>query len=530
MKIALIATPYPLEEAPSPPLGLSYVAAACESAGAEVRIFDFIVSKYTPEKLASILDTFNPDVVGANSVTMNVLTAAGIIQAVKRHRPSIITMMGGPHVSFDIKGMLTTYPELDLIVVGEGEQTLLELIPLIQERSSWETVPGIAFRKDGEILITQARPLIHDLDAIPLPARHLLPLSRYQALGFPVSIITSRGCPNQCVFCLGRKMVGNRGRFRSAALVVDEIEQLVSMGFSRINVADDLFTANKNRVRELCYEIRNRNVDFTWSAFARVNTVDLETLRIMRETGCDCVSFGIESGNIDMLKRARKGITLDQARAAVRACKEAGILPHASFMVGLPGESPETLKDTERFAHELNIAHGYHLLAPFPGTTVYEEINRYDLDILSHDWDLYDANHAIVKTSKLSPEEMETFVKEYDRFHEELWQETQQRYREKTCTPYEQLLVEGRARMNLVYRILSEDIIEDTSCEYSSGMDPVVLMSRAISQKTGSDEMFVFNVLHGFHESGFIKSEQLNGRVSFHWTHSPALDALPIPA
>ena len=130
MKIAIIAPPYPLEEAPSPPLGVTYVAAACEQAGCEVRILDYIVRRYTKEKLAAELDGFAPDVVGATSVTMNFKGAAAIIQDVKRHNPAIITMMGGPHVSYDWANTLVKYPEIDLIVVGEGEETLRELLPV----------------------------------------------------------------------------------------------------------------------------------------------------------------------------------------------------------------------------------------------------------------------------------------------------------------------------------------------------------------------------------------------------------------
>ena len=251
---------------------------------------------------------------------MNFHKAAAIIQDVKRYNPEIVTMMGGPHVSFDIENTLRSYPEIDLIVVGEGEQTLSELVPVLNSPEEWERIRGIAFRRDGVVHVTPARALIEDLDALPLPARHLLPMSRYLALGYPVSIITSRGCPNKCIFCLGRKMVGFKGRFRNPKLVVDEIEQILAYGFTRINIADDLFTANKQRVGVLCEEILNRGVKFAWSAFARVNTVDRELLAIMKEAGCDAISFGIESGNPEMLKRIKKGITIEQAREATRIC------------------------------------------------------------------------------------------------------------------------------------------------------------------------------------------------------------------
>ncbi|HVN70874.1 MAG TPA: radical SAM protein [Desulfomonilia bacterium] len=528
MRIALIATPYPLEEAPSPPLGLAYAAAACEAAGATVRIFDYIVSRYTPEKLGAMLETFKPDVVGAGSVTMNHIQAERIIKDAKRYNPSIITMMGGPHVSFDIHGTFTTCPELDLIVKGEGEQTLMELIPVLSDRKAWHGIKGVAFKEGGEVVITEPRELIHDLDGLPQPARHLLPISRYQALGFPVSIITSRGCPNRCIFCLGRRMVGFKGRFRNPSLVVDEIEHILSLGFTRINIADDLFTANKARVKELCGEIRKRGVNFGWSAFARVNTVDLETMKTMRDAGCDCVSFGIESGNPDMLKLIRKGITLDQARYAVKCCREADILPHASFMVGLPGESRETLEESRSFANELDISYGYHFFAPFPGTTVREELENYDIEILTDDWSRYDANSPIVKTSKLDPEGMKAFVDEYDRFNEDLWKQTLERHRQGTCSDREYLLVEGQRKLNLVYKVLSEDIIEEIASLTDNGTDPVMLLSAAVAGRTGTDEPFAYRIIKGFFDEGYLRHELSGGMLRYHWTHNKDMDTLPI--
>ncbi|HPI94137.1 MAG TPA: radical SAM protein [Deltaproteobacteria bacterium] len=528
MRIAFIATPYPLEEAPSPPLGLTYAAAACEAAGATVRIFDFIVSKYSPEKLEAILDTFKPDVVGAGSVTMNYYEAERIIKDARRLRPSVITMMGGPHVSFDIEGTFRSCPELDLIIKGEGEQTLQELIPVLDDRKAWRGIQGIAFRDDGGIVITEPRELIHDLDSLPLPARHLLPISRYLALGYPVSIITSRGCPNKCIFCLGRRMVGFKGRFRNPKLVVDEIEHILSLGFIRINVADDLFTANKARVRAVCEEIGQRGVHFSWTAFARVNTVDLETLRIMREAGCDCVSFGIESGNPEMLKRIRKGITLDQARNAVAWCKEADILPHASFMVGLPGETKETLRQTREFAEELDIAYGYHFFAPFPGTTVQEELSNYDIEILTHDWRRYDANSPIVRTSQLSPEDMTSFVAEYDKINEKIWKEVEQHVREGTCTDREYLQVEGNRRLRLVFRILSEDLVEECVEPKQDGTDPLRILSDSVAARTGTDSTFTHTVLQGFFDAGYLRHRLVDGHYHYYWTHNRAVDVLPI--
>jgi anaerobic magnesium-protoporphyrin IX monomethyl ester cyclase len=523
MKVALIAPPYPLEEFPSPPLGICYVAAACEAAGADVKIFDYIVGQYTPEKLKKQLDEFEPDIVGSTSVTLNFTKAAEIIQTVKKLRPFIVTMMGGPHVSFSAEATLDQYPEIDVVFVGEAERSLQQWLPVYQNRSSWCLIKGIAYLNEGKYINNGQGDFIDDLDGLPMPSRHLLPISKYQALGFPISIITSRGCPNKCIFCLGRKMVGLKSRFRDPKLVADEIEFILSMGFTRINIADDLFTANKHRVRAFCEEILNRGIVFDWSAFARVDTVNEETLRFMRKAGCDAVSFGIESGNAEMLKRIRKGITLDQARHAVTLCKKVGMMAHASFMVGLPGESAQTMNDTLTFAKELNIEHGYHMLAPFPGTTLRERVAEYDLEILSQDWTQYDANRAIIRTSHLKPEEMDAFVAyAYQPIFEE-WEAMKKRHAEGVSTDLEWLRVEGDKRLHLIFSILSKDIIESAGEFSNSGQDPLIKLSRRIAKEAGFEDKFVHRYLMVWAEKKYLAYTTNNGRVQWFWTPSRKL-------
>jgi anaerobic magnesium-protoporphyrin IX monomethyl ester cyclase len=533
VRVAIIAPPYPLEEAPAPPLGITYVAAAFEAAGAEVRIFDYIVGCYTPEDLKTRIDRFRPQVVGSTSVTLNFPGAAGIVTEAKRHDPSLITLMGGPHVSFADRGTLDAYPGIDLIVRGEGEETIAELMAAGMDPAAWREIRGLTFRREGQIVATEARPFIEDLDTLPFPARHLLPLSRYQALGYPISIITSRGCPYSCIFCLGRRMVGNRVRQRSATLVVDEIEQILSYGIDRINVADDLFVSHRGKVREVCEEILRRDLRFAWSAFARVNTVDRETLLLMRKAGCDSVSFGVESGNPEMLKLIGKGITREQVQEAVSLCKEAGIIPHTSFIVGLPGETAETLRETGAFAAGLGSLYGYHFLAPFPGTTVREEVEKYDLEILTDDWTRYDANSAIVRTSSLSPDELESFVHKFEAEIQEVWESMVRAYREKTGTPGIDLQVEGHFRMKLIYRLLSEDLIKKNGVFplpgiVDGGEDAfLVELCLRIEEATGDDGLLIRKTLRSLLASGYLKAENTEEMVRWYWTHNRHVDHEP---
>lgn len=534
MRVIVIAPPYPLQEAPAPPLGVTYVAAAFAEAGADVKILDYIVSRYTPAKLKADLDLFQPDVVGATSVTLNFYAAANIVQTAKCHNPDIITIMGGPHVSFDAENTLKAYPEIDLIVRGEGEQTIVELTPLLKERKAWAGVKGITYRQNGNVVSTAQRAFIDDLDILPLPARHLLPLSRYQALGYPISIITSRGCPYGCIFCQGRRMVGKKIRKRSAEKIVDEIEQILSYGIDRINVADDLFASDKAKVMEVCGEIQSRRLSFSWSAFARVDTVDRESLQIMRETGCDSISFGVESGNPEMLKRIRKNITLDQVRRAVGLCNDVGIIAHTSFIVGLPGESMETLEETKKFAGSLGSLYGYHFLSPFPGTTIREEVERYDLEILTDDWSRYDANKAIVRTSALSAAQMNDFVKEFESIINTGWERQVRGYREKTNTPHEDLQVEGYFKTQFVYRLLSEDLIESLGrissllSENQDGLQEEVfeMLCKRLEETADTDPALIRKIIRFFIGKGYIKSRQDGKNIIWYWTHSNKRDTL----
>ncbi len=544
LRVAVVAPPYPLEEAPAPPLGVTYVAAAFEAAGAEVRIFDYIVSRYTPEKLRAQIDAFEPHVLGATSVTLNFPAAAGILDTAKAHRPSLVTIMGGPHASFDDRNALADHPGIDLVVRGEGEGTIAELMACGMDPGSWEGIKGVSFRRDGEIAATEPRPFIEDLDSLPLPARHLLPLSRYQALGYPISIITSRGCPYSCIFCLGRRMVGSRVRQRTPQLVVDEIEQILSYGIDRINVADDLFVSNRGKVKEVCDEMLRRGLRFAWSAFARVNTVDRETLQLMKKAGCDSISFGVESGNEAMLRRIRKGITREQVREAVSLCREAGIIAHTSFIAGLPGETQETLAETEQFAAGLGALYGYHYLTPFPGTTVREEVSRYDLEILTDDWTRYDANSAVVRTSALSPAEIERFVGAFEKQIQETWEGMVEGYSRKTNSPEIDLQVEGHFRMKLVYRLLSEDLVERWGgfAGGESEMDDEALLGllcqrigeavRANGGLEGAPEGdwvcgLAEKTLRSLASLGHIGLDRRGGRAQWHWRHNRHVDRFP---
>jgi hypothetical protein len=229
-----------------------------------------------------------------------------------------------------------------------------------------------------------------------------------------------------------------------------------------------------------------------------------------------------------MLERIRKKITLDQVRQAVRLCNEVGMIAHTSFMVGLPGETMETLEETKQFAGSLGSLYGYHFLSPFPGTTVREEVDQYDLEILTHDWSRYDANSAIVKTSRLSPEQINAFVAEYDREINEVWEKQVRGYREKTNTPYEDLQVAGYFKTQFVYRLLSEDLIEALGSFRLNGRkrgDAVEALCQRLEKATEADPALIRKTLQTFIDRGYIKSRQDNENLIWYWTHNNRVDS-----
>ena len=462
MRTLLINPYYPMSEGPSPPLGLAFLAAVLERAGVEVKVLDLVVFPYSKKLLQSVLDDFQPQMVGSTAVTMSFHDAIHVIEDVKEINPNIITVMGGPHVTFCAEDTLNQFPGLDAVVMGEGEDTIVELTGAIQAGTGWDTIRGLVYRNGDGLQRTEERKPCIDVDSLPSPARHLLPLGRYRALNMAISMTTSRGCPFKCIFCVGRKMVGAKVRYRNPNAVVDELEQLSKLGFIQINIADDLFTANKDHCNQICDEIIRRNLKIKWSSFARVDTVSLDVLKKMKQAGCTAVSFGIETGNAEILKTIRKGITLSQVKEAVEMCNEAGIEPCGSFILGLPGETPETLKETIAFGKELkeiNLAYGFHLLAPFPGTRVREEADSYGLKILTDDWSEYHANRAIVETDTVDKEMLDTIARDWETDIEKWLGYIQEQIESGKASEEEAYPLVNLERAMLVYTMMMEDIL-----------------------------------------------------------------------
>lgn len=511
MKTLLIDTPYPVPEIPQMPMGLAYVAALLERQGVEVQVQDFLVEKYCREKLAHKIADFSPRIAGATSVTMNYPIASQILRDCKDIDPDIITVIGGPHVSFTAEETLRESPWIDVVVRGEGEYTMLDLA----NGKKFREIEGIAFRENDSIVLTPPRPWIENLDELPFPARHLFPLPRYLALGNECGLISSRGCPFNCIFCVGHKMVGRRGRFRNPKLVVDEIEDILSKGFQVINIVDDLFTLNRRHVYAFCDEVEARNLKFGWTAFSRVDTVNREVLGRMKEAGCFFLCYGVESGNQQILDTAKKKITLEKTREAVKLAKEVGIKVLASFIIGLPGETAETLKQTVDFAKELETSYGFHILAPFPGTELRERAEELGIRILTDDWLKYNADEAITETQGATAEMLNEVDRQYQegiscytRYLDNL-DEQGQSNAELTD------LMKGRRR-EIVSLLLQNDVIENLGSLRIEG-DIVENLAAEIGNRIPYPLPVIRKMVPHLVNEGILKYERLGEDVVWRW-------------
>jgi anaerobic magnesium-protoporphyrin IX monomethyl ester cyclase len=523
MRVLLLNPYYPISEGPSPALGLAFLGASLEQAGVTVKVLDLVVFPYTKALLRETIETFQPDMVGATAVTMTVNNAVEVIADVKSINSQIVTVMGGPHVTFCAEETLEQVSALDCIVLGEGEATITELVAALADGREWDGVDGIVFRGEGGVCRTAPRKGMLDVTRLPVPARHLLPLGRYRALGMPISMTTSRGCPFQCIFCVGRKMVGAKVRYRNPMDVVDELEHLGSLGFPQINIADDLFTANKKHCSDICDEIVRRGLVIKWSSFARVDTVSPEVLRKMKSAGCDSVSFGIETANADILKRIKKGITVDQVVAAVKMCNDAGIQPSASFILGLPGETPETIEETVAFGlklKEMGVIYGFHLLAPFPGTRVREKADEYGLRILTDDWREYHANEAIVETEMADKARMDAVAVQWQENIDTWLADIDARMKAGRISDEEAFPLVNLQRTVAIYDLMMKGALETTVLlDGSSAKDEASLeeLAARLAETVDHDEGILGDVLRIAYANGSLICRRSEGQITWGW-------------
>jgi len=374
-----------------PPLGLGYIVAYLKNHGVSAQLVDCTFAE--EEEALERIRRSQPRIIGVQvmfSMKKKTLEFAGLLR-----NDCDLLVAGGPLPTSDPEEFLSSF---DAVAMGEGEQTMLELVHAVQEGEGLANVPGIAFKEKGEVRFAPARPFIEDLDKVPFPSREMFDNQAYKrhymkSFGYTTtSVMTSRGCPFQCDFC-SRPVFGNRFRARTAGNVAEEVEQVRRMGYERVWFADDCFTLDRKRLLSICDELVRRHIRIGWECLSRVDTVDSEVAEKMKEAGCVRVFFGIESGNDSILKIMRKQATVKQAKDAINIFRKVGVQTGAFFILGYPGEDDRTVLDTVDFASSLPLDYlSFTFPYPIPGTPLFERVKD---RMTCEDWTEPDGFHLI---------------------------------------------------------------------------------------------------------------------------------------
>ncbi|MBZ0253413.1 MAG: B12-binding domain-containing radical SAM protein, partial [Candidatus Methylomirabilis sp.] len=362
-----------------PPLGLMYVASYARAAtNADIEILYAPLEAPTPEAIRRAIRERKPDLVGISTMTFMLLDALDVARAAKEWSPDCKVVLGGPHTELYPYESIR-FPEIDYLVLGEGEVPFARLLRALESGEELGEIAGIVYRKGDAPMLNAPEPPPRDLDALPFPDRAQIPWKRFYSLGGRSSrvttLITSRGCPYHCTFC-GSNAITFRAR--SAANICDEVEACLRLGVREIYFYDNSFNADRDRVFEICEEIRRRDLRFAFSIRANINPMDDRMAYVLRRAGCFRIQYGVESGTQEILDKMRKDITLEDVRRTFRMTRAAGMETLAYFIIGYPGESPRHMRATMRFALEIGADMAvFSRFVPRPGTDVYVgEVSR----------------------------------------------------------------------------------------------------------------------------------------------------------
>jgi radical SAM superfamily enzyme YgiQ (UPF0313 family) len=381
MRVLLINPLHPLVNVDRPTLGIAYLAAVLSKLpDMEVHILDLTVERMETSDLLTFAQQYSPQMIGFSMLTSTAAITKELAHALKGVLPDTVFIVGGAHPSADPLDALADAP-FDIAVIGEGELVITELAQRVATNTSFlPAVAGTYIRKpEGKIEAGPPPQRISALDSLPIPARDLLPLSKYSykiAGRRATMICTSRGCPLGCIYC-DQSVFGQSTRFRSPGNVLSEIFDVHSKGYRAFDIIDDTFTLDRNRVIEICQGIQSKKLDIVWRCLGRVDQVDPELLHCMSSAGCYQIYYGLESGSQRTLDRLGKKTNLSQTQSAVLATKDAGIRVKAFFMIGLPWETPLDIAQTLELATKLPLDGGkFSLPKPLPNTVLMQQLQN----------------------------------------------------------------------------------------------------------------------------------------------------------
>jgi anaerobic magnesium-protoporphyrin IX monomethyl ester cyclase len=361
-----------------PPLGLAYIAAVLKKNNIEVKILEANALNLNHFQIKNKIESYSPDIVGITSTTSLIEEAHQIALLCKKE---IKVIIGGIHASSMPQETLEKFERFDFLIRGEGEFAMLEFV----QGKNISKIKGLSYRKNEKIIHNSERELNDKLDELPFPARELLPMGKYFSAGSKQNpsdyILSSRGCPYQCLFCADHLVHGRKFRFRSPENIILEVEKIYKNGARDWDFVDDNFTLITERVEKFCDLMikkgLNKKMSWRCSNGIRVDRINLGLLKKMKMAGCYMVSLGIESGNEKILDKMKKNIDLEKVRKAVKWCKEAGIETRGLFMFGNFGEDEKTMQDTINFAKSLDLDTAtFHITIPFPNTDYWNIIKK----------------------------------------------------------------------------------------------------------------------------------------------------------
>jgi anaerobic magnesium-protoporphyrin IX monomethyl ester cyclase len=404
MRVLLIYPPISIQERYSSdighaggkqmPLGIYYLAAYLRKGKHDVRVIDAEANDMSYEQIISVAQGFLPQVIGISSTTVAFHRALSVAGFLKEKMPNVITVIGGPHPTAAVEDVMSN-KEFDYAILGEGEIAFQNFLDALQYNADYKSLAGLAYRGKEKIHVNHPN-IIEHINELPFPAYDMInnfslynpPPMNYRKL--PVAnIITSRGCPNQCTFC-DHSIFGRTLKQRSPENIAEEIELLFKhYGIREIAFVDDTFTINPERIKILFKYLNQKNIHFPWTCMSRINTVDEDMLLFMKDHGCWHISFGIESGNENILQLIKKNISLDAVKKIIETCYRLGILTKGFFIIGHPGETEETIEQTIQFALSIPLDDVVVTLnTPLPGTAQYRTAQEYGrLD--NADWSKY---------------------------------------------------------------------------------------------------------------------------------------------
>jgi anaerobic magnesium-protoporphyrin IX monomethyl ester cyclase len=416
-----------------PPLGLLYNASSLKDAGFKVNVIDMEVDKLGFNSLDALIRKTHPRIIGVNCTTPIFSIVQQITRIIKRIDSSIFTLLGGHHPTI-LPGSVLKEQSIDFLIRGEGEFAIIELMEaIISSPQKFTDIRGLSYKNNGHPIHNPDRPVIEDLNEIPFPDRTMLPYRKYFSAAAKenpcTSMITSRGCPYKCIFCSN---IFPRPRFRSAQNIVDEIELILDqLHLHDIEFLDSTFNLKKQLVLDVCHEIIQRKLDFSFRCVCRVDLIDKEILQWLKAAGCYLITYGVESGSDRVLKILQKGFSVSKVEHTFKITKEVGLETHGLFMVGTPGETRQEIKDTIDFSKKLDPTYAqFFITVPLPGAKLFDMALENKWLKEKEFYDIIERNYSDILKKDVPPMKFPSLTqKEISHFHKRASQQFFLRFR-----------------------------------------------------------------------------------------------------